>query len=142
MIDERTARWMAATMLFNPTEYEDRLVKVQCEPMPPKMRVMAEAVCNPNDCYRNVFRMLSGGDMRYVAAIGASVISIDHAILKVGDTYYDPTWELYSDIGSVYWVVKEFSPADIGGVVLDRKCNTLPRSEEVLRDVLKALSNN
>lgn len=74
-------------------------------------------------CYNNTFnciadlRILHGDpkDARYVVGYAAGLIPVDHAWVKVGGAYFDPTWEKHTEIGEHYLPVFEIPTSELMG---------------------------
>jgi hypothetical protein len=83
------------------------------ELMTPEIRERAMKIVQPKACYCNVAKMVlhyCRRHIRYVVGYASAQVPFDHAWIKVGDKYYDPTWELYgSQLGEEYLPLYEMS---------------------------------
>jgi hypothetical protein len=64
----------------------------------------------PNLCYSNsldAMYALGAEEVTYVVGRADSYIPVDHAWIKYGGIYYDPTWEMYSDLSENYYPIAE-----------------------------------
>lgn len=105
--------------------------KVNVTPMYDRLETLARTQTKPRECYNNVFNMLpfnyEGREVRYVVgyAVRACLgIAIDHAWLRIGDTYYDPTWQIHNEGGiedCTYYVVAELDFADFMEVIRENE---------------------
>lgn len=90
---------------------------VAVETMPSGLREDARKIVQPKACYCNAFRMVLNSyrnNFRYVIGYASASVIFDHAWIKVGDKYYDPTWELYgSQIGDEYLPLYELSLGEL-----------------------------
>ena len=101
---------------------QEWLVEVSIEPMVDFIRCVAERVVEPKQCYDNSFKLLqrllltSSEDVKYVLGMCVcnSIFPIEHAWIKVGDVYYDPTLEIVvgDTDDNVYYSVMELSIED------------------------------
>jgi hypothetical protein len=75
----------------------DNASPVRVKPMPSVLRKLARTIVKPRACFYNSATIMLNAckrDMKYVIGYAAAPIATEHAWIKVGDTYYDPTWEL------------------------------------------------
>lgn len=76
-------------------------------------------------CYNNAYQCLADAilngyatdDIKYVLGAAVHYIPVDHAWVRIGDTYYDPTWETFDTLGHYYFPVHELSPGQIHRLV-------------------------
>ena len=70
------------------------------------------------DCHNNAAKLVAtldslGIDAKMVSGLASSYVPVEHSWVKVGDLYIDPTWERFSDIGSEYLSICEFTLSDL-----------------------------
>lgn len=83
-------------------------------------------------CYNNatnyVLTLIMNGysfdEVKFVLGYAHSIIPVEHAIVKVGDIYFDPTWQLLGVCGLVdgkrqteFVVVAELSPGELSNAI-------------------------
>ena len=74
------------------------------------------------ECFNNAFRWaaelhIAGyKNVFYVLGFGESVVPVEHVIIKVGDNFYDPTWERYNEL-KPFHIVKEFTMAELSAAL-------------------------
>jgi len=95
----------------------DDVSPVRVKPMASVVRKLAKRIVQQKACYYNAATMMFSAcrpDMKYVIGYASAPIPTDHAWLKVGDTYYDPTWELcLSQLGKEYLPIYELDMEDL-----------------------------
>ena len=65
-------------------------------------------------CFNNSASIvLSKPDAAYCIGFANGIIPVEHAWVKIGDTYYDPTWEKFSEIGSAYKLIRTFNRKEL-----------------------------
>ena len=72
----------------------DQLNEVLVTAMNEEQRESSLPVVQPNRCFDNCFQLAMHLNATYVLGIYHHLIPIEHAWLKVGDTYIDPTLEV------------------------------------------------
>lgn len=100
----------------------DACKKVAISPIPPVLLEKMKSYCGIKECYTNCWRIVTScrnfdfdvfedWDFHYV--LGVKVIDcgypVQHAFIRVGEYYYDPTGQLFTDTDGVYFVAKEFT---------------------------------
>lgn len=84
----------------------DDAILVDVESMPSDIRKVANGLVTQRACFYNAAMMVSvlrRGDMKYVIGYASSPVPFEHAWIRVGELYYDPTWEIYDQaFGSEY----------------------------------------
>ncbi|MCD9485852.1 hypothetical protein GLP21_12070 [Photobacterium carnosum] len=96
----------------------EMLAEVSISPMTNFVRDVAECIVKPKQCYDNSFKLLqrliqtTTEDVKYVLGmcVCSSILPIEHAWIKVGAKYYDPTLEIVVGdiIANTYYSVMEF----------------------------------
>lgn len=90
-------------------------VQVSCMPTELKKSIHELNLCRPNQCYDNVWRIVldkqfENLNVEYVLGFGVRVLPVSHSLLKIGDQYFDPTWEMFfEDIGKEYAVIDSWN---------------------------------
>ena len=81
-------------------------VPVDVESMPLEIRELAHKLVKPKACFYNAAMMLSvmrRNDVKYVVGYVSAPVPFEHAWIRVGESYYDPTWEILNkSFGSEY----------------------------------------
>ncbi|AWK84548.1 hypothetical protein [Photobacterium damselae] len=90
---------------FNGIETYMSVVKVQ--PLPSELRsiISYRGFAKSGRCFDNSWNIVTANivcDAKYVLAISQKVLPVQHAIIKVGNIYYDPTWELNQTINDIF----------------------------------------
>ena len=78
------------------------------EPMTPRMEKMDNRI-RLKECFNNSFHLATELNGKYCVGYAAGIIPVEHAWIRVGDKYYDPTWQKFSQIGDVYVLMAELS---------------------------------
>lgn len=73
------------------------LNEVNVVAMDDQQREIAREIVQPKRCFDNCFRLAMHLDVTYVLGVYHHLIPIEHAWLKVGDVYIDPTLEMVTD---------------------------------------------
>ncbi|HBC3404766.1 TPA: hypothetical protein KDZ97_003637 [Vibrio parahaemolyticus] len=99
---------------LNPAE----LVPVSVQPMNEQQREIAQEVVLPKRCFDNSIQLAMHLDATYVLGVYQSIIPIEHAWLKVGDTYIDPTLEtVIGDVSGEYLSLMEVKASELMDLV-------------------------
>ena len=106
------------------------VVKVHPLPDQLKEQVAVNGFCRAGRCYDNAFAIVHSGlfdDAVYVLAIASKILPVQHAIVKIGGYYFDPTWEMNQstddvfDLDSDYLVIAEWNKSALHQVILETK---------------------
>ena len=100
----------------------DRLEKVIVESMNEYWHKASSQIVQPKMCFDNCFQLAINLNVTYVLGIYHNIIPIEHAWLKVGDIYIDPTLEIVKkEIKDQhqYSSLIEIRPADLISFVTD-----------------------
>lgn len=106
---------------------------IHASPLPPALKQLIEESghCRPSRCFDNSWLLVMKEIIpraEYVLSLGVRVLPVEHAIICVDGTYYDPTWELHlGSVGKEYLVVDQWgkdelfsvarkSPGECGGI--------------------------
>jgi hypothetical protein len=69
---------------------------------------------NFKECFNNSATIvLSKPDAAYCIGFANGVIPVEHAWVRIGEDYYDPTWEKFSEIGQAYKLIRTFNRKEL-----------------------------
>lgn len=99
-----------------PLHFPDRkLVQVQSLIGTEYEFLLLDAV--PKACFSNIGRgVFSIQDAMYVLGFGFACVPIEHAWIKIGYKYYDPTWEAHTEKATTYISAIELYPSEVARV--------------------------
>lgn len=106
------------------------VVKIQPLPNWLKQQISNNGFNKAGRCYDNAFAIVNSGlfdNALYVLAIASKVLPVQHAIIKIGEYYFDPTWEMNQSISDVfdlereYLVIEEWDKLALNQIVLKTK---------------------
>jgi hypothetical protein len=108
----------------------DNATLVDVESMPFKIREIAKVLVMPKACFYNAAIMLSVMhriDMKYVIGYASAPVPFEHAWIKVGGSYYDPTWEIFDKpFGSEYLSLSEMGLEELDKTMTAMKTDEPP----------------
>ncbi|MDH3998729.1 MAG: hypothetical protein OET90_07800 [Desulfuromonadales bacterium] len=108
----------------------DNAVLVDVESMPPEIRELAEKMVLPKACFYNEAMMLSvmhRSDMKYVIGYASAPVPFEHAWIRVGGSYLDPTWEMFGkQFGSEYLSLCEMGCKELDETMAAMKTDEPP----------------
>ncbi len=97
-----------------------RLKEINIQNMPEQLRSIAEPIVKPKRCFDNSFKLATSLNATYVLGIYCKTIPIEHAWLKIGDNYYDPTLEIVvNDTAGKYLSLVELSEAELISTIVE-----------------------
>ncbi|MCD9476328.1 hypothetical protein GLP21_18440 [Photobacterium carnosum] len=102
---------------------------INIQPLPDrlKQRILDNRFSKAGRCYDNVFGIVNSGlfdNALYVLAVASKVLPVQHAIIKIGECYFDPTWELNQSDSNVfdqegqYLVIDEWDRPALNEIIL------------------------
>lgn len=110
-------------------------------PMPVHVHHVAKRLAARQRCFHNASRIatkLRDLDCRYVtgyARIGQDPVPFEHAWIKIGDQHFDPTWELFHELGKEYVPIYELTVEEL--IAVRRKCRDgKPPTPQFLKKML------
>lgn len=92
------------------------LSPVMIKSMPEYLLTEAKSIVEPRRCYDNCYHLATRWNVTYVIGFGiVEGFPIQHAWIKIGDNYYDPTLESHhgSFKETMYYKVEEFDEHDL-----------------------------
>lgn len=106
---------------------------VEVEPQTTELQRMSDIV-ELKACFNNAAKlvMILGDRAKYCLGYAAGVIPVEHAWIRLDGKSYDPTWEKYSTLGSVYGSIFEFTREELFDV-LDKNNNVPPSMWDLAR---------
>lgn len=117
----------------------DGVRSVAAVPMPAELRRIAIRLTEYRRGFHNAARIATrlrdlGFDCRYVTgyARAHTLAPIEHAWIRVGNRHYDPTWELFLDLGAEYVPIYELTVEELVQVMSMRH-DDAPPSAPILR---------
>lgn len=109
---------------------KDNAVLVEVKSMPSDIRKIAEGLVERRACFYNSAMMVSvmfRSDMKYVVGYASAPIPFEHAWIRVGELYYDPTWEICNkSLGSGYLSLCEMSLEELEKIMHAMKTDIPP----------------
>jgi hypothetical protein len=100
--------------------------EVHCEAMSEDWLELLDGMIKMKACYNNAFNIMSefghDHDVKYVIGYASSAklgIPIDHAWTLIDGVHYDPTWQLFSDIGEKYDARFILSMSDLFDIIVE-----------------------
>lgn len=96
--------------------------KVEVKPLPQeyKDKIQQMNICMESKCFDNSWRIVMSDcfpNAEYALVFASLVLPVEHAIVCVDGTFYDPTWEMHiNTIGKEYIVVEKWKKTDLFAV--------------------------
>lgn len=119
----------------------DKVKKVNIDLLPKEFLKMAHELMKPRMCFNNAYDFITElfigfeyhpNDLSYVLGFSYKYgMFLEHAWVKIGDQYFDPTWQLFSNSEGDFYIIKEFKYDDVCDFVLDNN-SRLPDILEML----------
>lgn len=117
------------------SQYRELFEQVEVKPLGDLYDLVKDRILF-KECYNNSFRCIEalkgfGYNVQYVVGVAESIIPIDHSWICVDGVYYDPTWEIHSEIRENYYVVAKLDISDLVKVITNNNMCP-PSSYELL----------
>lgn len=118
----------------------DALAAVTVVPVPARVLSNIQPLVKPRECFNNAFNTMSCfpdiHNTRYCVGLAADFFPVSHAWIKVGDHYYDPTWQLHNTLGNLYVPYFELGIAELLDIVIANERRP-PEAWEVARFLME-----
>lgn len=119
----------------------DFLKEVDVVPMTVEQLAVAKDIVQPQQCFDNCFELAASLNATYVLGVYCGLIPIEHAFIKVGDKYYDPTLEIVTgNLEGQYFSFLEIPLSEL--VEFITKVQEVNRSEHAYPPMLQDVRNH